>query len=242
MTLPIIMNWSGGKDSALALHRLLTDPLYTDQYHVVGLLTSSNQQTKKSSLHGIPSDLLAIQAQHIGLPIDIMYVPDKRDLATYEHTLQQTIRKYIDQGIYHFAFGDIHLDSVKNYRELQINPLGAHVIEPLWRSESPAIMARYLELGFKAITMALNAKVLDATFLGQLVDQTFITSLPDHVDCCGENGEYHTFCFDGPIFKSPVPFSRAETMLIEFPYQDEDNHPQISRSWQLPLRVHDQSI
>ena len=232
--IPVILNWSGGKDAALALHTLQNSPRYSD-YQVVGLLTAANAANKRSSLHGIPNDLLELQALHIGLPIEIMYIPDKRDLATYEACMKETINAFIKLGVKHFAFGDIHLEEVKNYREKNLQPMGATVIEPLWKNTSNEIIRRFLASGLKAMIMTGNSKYLDNTYLGQLVTQALIDRLPETVDQCGENGEYHSFCFDGPIFKSPVPFIQKEIFLNTYEFKDEAGNPQVSKHWQLPL-------
>ncbi len=237
MKQPIVFNWSGGKDSALALFTLLTDPIYTEKYEVVMLMTAANAKTKRSSLHGIPSDLLVEQAKCIGIELMIMYIPDNGDLSTYENTMLSTTQTLLAKGIKHFAFGDIHLESVKTYRETQLHPLGITVLEPLWGFTSENILQRFFTSGLQAIIMTANAELLDQNFIGKTLSPTVAASFPKTIDCCGENGEYHTFCFDGPIFKSAVPFKKHPVFLHEYHYTDLEDRPQISRYWQLPITI-----
>ncbi len=241
MKIPVILNWSGGKDAALALYVLQNDPEYHAQYDVVGLLTAANAANRRSSLHGIPSDLLEEQARLLGLPLTIMYIPDNRDLVTYESSMSSTINAFLAQGITHFAFGDIHLESVKAYREKQLQPLGATLLEPLWGNSSAVMMQRYLASGLQAMIMTANADYLPQTVVGKIITQDLVDSLPETVDLCGENGEYHSFCFAGPIFKSPVLFKQEPVFLNEYHFNDEQGNPQVSRNWQLPLMMVGQS-
>lgn len=237
MRLPVVLNWSGGKDAALALYTLLNDPFYVAAYEVVLLLTAANAKTKRSSLHGIPSDLLAEQAKCLGIALEMMYIPDAGDLATYEQTMQDTTKRLLTRGIKHFAFGDIHLESVRTYREEKLNPLGITVLEPIWGFDSATIMQKFFDSGLQSMIMTANSKYLDEDFVGQVLSPDLIKRFPKDVDCCGENGEYHTFCFAGPIFKVPVPFEKQAVFLYEFHYKDEEGQPQVSQFWQLPLSV-----
>lgn len=237
MKQPVVLNWSGGKDAALALYTLLNDPFYVEKYEVVLLMTAANAKTKRSSLHGISSDLLAEQAKRIGIELEMMYIPDTGNLETYENTMKETTQRMLARGIKHFAFGDIHLESVKKYREENLNPLGIKVLEPIWGFDSEAIMQKFFASGLQSMIMTANSKYLDEHFVGQVLSPDLIKKFPEEVDCCGENGEYHTFCFDGPIFKSPVPFEKQAVFLNEYHYKDEEGLPQVSKFWQLPLSV-----
>ena len=237
MRLPVVLNWSGGKDAALALYTLLNDPEYAEKYEVVLLMTAANAKTRRSSLHGIPSDLLAEQASCIGIELEMMYIPDKGNLETYENTMKDATQRLLDKGIKHFAFGDIHLESVRKYREGNLNPLGVTVLEPIWGFDSETILQRFFDSGLQSMLMTANAKYLDESFVGQVLSPELVESFPKDVDCCGENGEYHTFCFDGPIFKSAVPFEKEPVFLYEFPYTDEEGQAQVSKFWQLPIKL-----
>jgi uncharacterized protein (TIGR00290 family) len=207
------MNWSGGKDSALALYHALRTP----QLHIKALLTSVNTHYQRVSMHGVRLELLQAQAQRIGLPLTQLLLPEMPDMATYETQMQATLAPLQEQGITHSVFGDIYLEDLRQYREQQLARVGMQAVFPLWQRPNKELLREYLALGFRAVVVCVNDQYLDQSFCGRLLDEEFLRDLPAGVDSCGENGEYHSFVFDAPYFSSPIPFERGE--LVRRTYQ-----------------------
>lgn len=205
-------NWSSGKDSALALHYLLQDKNYSVEY----LLTSVNAHHDRVSMHGLRRELLQQQVDAIGIPNGTVELPEQPTNAAYETLMRQKTGQLKASGFAYAAFGDIFLEDLKSYREQQLAPMGIKTVFPLWKKDTGQLMQEFIASGFKAITVCVNGAVLDDSFVGRTIDQDFISDLPKGVDICGENGEFHTFCYDGPIFKHPVKFSIGETVLREY--------------------------
>ncbi|WP_242583383.1 Dph6-related ATP pyrophosphatase [Hymenobacter telluris] len=206
MSVPALMNWSGGKDSALALYHALRNP----RFHVTDLLTSVNAHFQRVSMHGVRLELLAQQAQRIGLPLTKLELPEMPGMEDYERTMRATLAPLQAKGIRHSIFGDIFLEDLRQYREQQLASIGMEAVFPLWQRPSADLLREYLDLGFKAVVVCVNDKFLDASFCGRLLDADFLRDLPPGVDACGENGEYHSFVFDAPYFTSPIPFEYGE--------------------------------
>ncbi|TGD79081.1 diphthine--ammonia ligase [Hymenobacter wooponensis] len=207
------MNWSGGKDSALALYHALRDP----QLHVKALLTSVNTHFQRVSMHGVRLELLEAQAQRIGLPLTRLELPEMPDMAEYEAQMRATLAPLQAQGITHSVFGDIYLEDLRQYREQQLARVGMQAVFPLWQRPNAELLREYLALGFRAVVVCVNDQYLDQSFCGRLLDEEFLRDLPAGVDSCGENGEYHSFVFDAPYFSRPIPFERGE--LVHRTYQ-----------------------
>ncbi|TGE10653.1 diphthine--ammonia ligase [Hymenobacter fodinae] len=207
------MNWSGGKDSALALYHALRNP----QLHVKALLTSVNTHYQRVSMHGVRLELLEAQAQRIGLPLTQLRLPEMPDMAEYEAQMRATLAPLQEQGITHSVFGDIYLEDLRQYREQQLARVGMQAVFPLWQRPNAELLREYLALGFRAVVVCVNDRYLDQSFCGRLLDEDFLRDLPAGVDSCGENGEYHSFVFDAPYFSSPIPFERGE--LVRRTYQ-----------------------
>ena len=216
------MNWSGGKDSSLCLHKILTE----DKYRVKYLLTSINKVHDRISMHGIRTTLLRQQADSIGIPLKIIELPENPDMAEYEKELETMINEISNEGIHHSIFGDIFLEDLKKYREDKLRPLGIEGVFPLWEISTKEVMKEFIELGFKAIIVCVNEKFLDQSFCGRIIDQSLVNDLPDNVDVCGENGEFHSFVFDGPIFKKPILFEKGAIVYREYakPKSTMDDH------------------
>ena len=198
-----VLNWSGGKDSAHALLKVLQ----SGEYDVVSLLTTVNRSTCLSTMHNIPISLLEVQSRHIGIPLRVVQLNPGGNMEDYNIAMDTVTREFIEQGVTHFIFGDIFLHDVRSYREQQLNPLGIKVVEPLWGKSSKDIMADFLATGLKTIVVTTMADGLGQSAIGQLIDEDFIANLPLDCDPNGENGEYHTFCYDGPIYNTPIPFT-----------------------------------
>lgn len=206
MPAPTLMNWSGGKDSALALYHALHDP----RYHVTDLLTSVNAQYQRVSMHGVRVALLEQQAQRIGLPLTKLELPEMPGMDDYERLMKAALAPVQARGIQHAIFGDIHLEDLRHYREQQLARVGMQAVFPLWQRPAADLLREYLDLGFRAIVVCVNEKMLDASFCGRELDAEFLRDLPPEVDACGENGEYHSFVYDAPYFSAPIAVERGE--------------------------------
>lgn len=195
------MNWSGGKDSALALYKVLQNK----KYDVISLLTTINSD--KSAIHEIPISLLQKQADSIGIPL---YTIDL-DSDNYEDAMKKAALHFIKQDATHFIFGDIHLFDIKTYREERLNPYGITVIEPLWGKTSEEVMQEFLQSGIQTVVITTMPDKLDKSFVGRIINKDFVKDLPSTIDICGENGEYHTFTYAGNLFQHTVSFTLGET-------------------------------
>lgn len=213
-----VFNWSGGKDSALALYKIMQD----ETYEVVSLLTTVNRQSRRSTMHGIPVSLLAKQAQRIGLPLYIVDLTPKGDIVDYETAMIRAVEHFREQGVSHFVFGDIFLHDVRKYRQTQLSPYGIEVVEPLWNKSSEQVMEEFLESALQTVIVTITQGMVSEKLIGRVIDRELIDSLPYGVDVCGENGEYHTFCYAGSIFSEPVDFSLGEPIRQTFPIKLED--------------------
>lgn len=205
-------NWSSGKDSALALHYLLQDKNYSVAY----LLTCVNAHHNRVSMHGLRTELLLQQLSAIGIPNGTVELPEHPTNVEYEKTMTEKVNQLKSEGFEHAGFGDIFLADLRNYRERQLQKSNMKSVFPLWKKNTTHLINEFIDLGFKAVVVCTNAALLDSSFAGRVVDKKFINDLPTAVDPCGENGEFHTFCFDGPLFKHPLKFSKGETVLKEY--------------------------
>ena len=207
-----LFNWSSGKDSALALYKILQG----EEFEIHCLLTSVNQQFQRISMHGVRVELLEQQANRIGLPLEIMQIPEMPTMEAYEAVMQTTLSKIKEQGVTHSIFGDIFLEDLRKYREDRLAEIGFEGVFPLWKVPTQDLIQEFIALGFKTIVVCVNERFLDKSFVGRVIDQAFINDLPENVDVCGENGEFHTFTFDGPIFSKPIDFEIGETVYRKY--------------------------
>jgi uncharacterized protein (TIGR00290 family) len=196
----VLFSWSGGKDSAMALHTISGDK----RYEVVGLLTTVTQGYNRISMHGVREALLEQQASSIGLPLSKVFLSKNGSNEEYEARMKEVMLKTRETGVSTVAFGDIFLYEIKKYRESNLAKVGMNGIFPLWAKCN--LPQTFIDLGFKAIVTCVDAKVLDAKFAGRLFDREFLDELPTSVDPSGENGEFHSFVFDGPIFRKKISY------------------------------------
>ncbi|MDB2657147.1 diphthine--ammonia ligase [Crocinitomicaceae bacterium] len=210
-------NWSTGKDSALALHHLLKD----EKFKVDQLLTSVNSAYDSVTMHGLRRSLMEAQINALGIPYNTIELPENPDMETYGKLMSDGVQKLKDQGYTVAGFGDIFLEDLRAYREKQLQTLGVECLFPLWKRDTTELMEEFLSLGFKAIVICTNGQLLDESFVGRELDASFLNDLPENVDPCGENGEFHTFCYDGPIFKKPILFNIGERTYREYPAPKE---------------------
>lgn len=205
-------NWSSGKDSALALYYLLKDDTYT----IDELITTVNSHYNRVSMHGLRKELLIAQTDALQIKSSLIELPEQPSMAVYEQKMTETVTRLKKDGFTHSAFGDIFLEDLKQYREKQLETLDLKAVFPIWKRDTKALIYEFLDLGFKTIIVCANSKYFGKDFVGTVIDKNFIDNLPKDVDPCGENGEFHTFCFDGPIFKKPIPFTIGEKVYREY--------------------------
>jgi uncharacterized protein (TIGR00290 family) len=205
-------NWSTGKDSALALYHLQRNK----DYQVDCLLTSVNTAHDRVSMHGLRREFMLAQAAALGLPLKTIELPEQPDMALYEGRMVEAVSSLRAAGYTHAAFGDIFLEDLRRYREQQLAALGISAVFPLWQRDTGELMHEFIALRFKAVVVCVNTDVLDASFAGRLLDESFLADLPPAVDPCGENGEFHTFCFAGPIFSREIRFRLGKKVLREY--------------------------
>jgi uncharacterized protein (TIGR00290 family) len=200
-----ILCWSGGKDSSLALHDVLNEGVYDVKY----LLTTINENFRRISMHGVREDLLDKQALATGIPLIKMFVRESNN-NEYERNMEKALLKVKSEGIEHVIFGDIFLEDLRAYRENNLSKVGMRAIFPLWKKNTKDLMNRFLSLGFRTVICCVNDQYFGEERVGKEMDANFMNSLPTNVDPCGENGEFHTFCFSGPIFSKDIAFTFGE--------------------------------
>lgn len=212
----LIFNWSGGKDSALALWRILQSP----QYEIGCLLTSISETYQRISMHGVRVELLEAQAERIGIPLVKLLLPEKADMETYNQLMKEKLLELSAKGATASVFGDIFLEDLRAYRENKLAELDIKAIFPLWKLPTRQLVHEFIALGFKAIVTCVDERRLDKSFAGRIIDESFINDLPPGVDPCGENGEFHSFVFDAPYFSRPIDFEIGE--LVHRKYSAEN--------------------
>jgi uncharacterized protein (TIGR00290 family) len=208
MTESILFCWSGGKDSAMALYELQR----ANQARVTGLLTTVTEGYDRISMHGVRRPLLEEQASALGLPLHIVLIPPKCANADYEARMGEALAQQQKKGISAVAFGDIFLEDLRVYREEKLAPTGLRALFPIWKRDTHELARTFSHLGFHAVTVCVDQRVLDASFVGQEINDDFLQRLPQSVDPCGENGEFHSFVYDGPIFRHPIRVMRGEVV------------------------------
>lgn len=214
-----IFSWSGGKDSAYCLNKVLSENLFDIKY----LLTSINYNFKRISMHGVREELLNAQAESIGIPLLKVWVKEGTN-AEYEKQMESILLKAKADGIEYVIFGDIFLEDLRIYRENNLAKVGMKGIFPLWIMDTTYLINDFLIKKFKTITCCVNDGYLNEDWVGRKINKSFIEQLPVIVDPCGENGEYHTFCYDGPLFKKKILFSVGEKLYkpLEIKTTDDD--------------------
>lgn len=196
----IVFCWSGGKDSAMALHVLLQQR----DFHVAGLLTTVTEGFDRISMHGVRRQLLHRQTESIGLPLVEVFIPPQCVNPIYESRMEEAMRAAHERGIRRIAFGDIFLEDLKAYREKNLAKVGMEAIFPIWKRDTRELAANFVKLGFRARAACIDPRILDRSFAGRELNESFFRDLPPNADPCGENGEFHTFVYDGPIFGRSV--------------------------------------
>jgi len=223
---PILFCWSGGKDSAMALQALLQ----RNDVRVTALLTTVTDEYDRISMHGVRCELLERQAKSIGLPLHEVRIPPHCVNPMYEARMEEALLVHYRNGVRTVAFGDIFLEDLRAYRERNLARLGMTALFPIWKRDTRELIRHFHASRFRSIAVCVDGKVLDRSFAGRELDASFFRDLPPRVDPCGENGEFHTFVFDGPIFHDPIPVRTGEVMERDaFVYCDllpEEEAPQ----------------
>lgn len=207
-----IFNWSGGKDSALCLYHCLNDKNIEIKY----LLTTLSEQYNRISMHGVRKELLQLQAENIGIKLKEIYLPELASLEVYDEIMKKSFDELKNEGIEYSIFGDIFLEDLRKYREDRLADVRMKGLFPLWKRQSAEIIKEFIGLGFKTVIVCVDDKYLDKSFAGRVIDENFLNDLPANVDPCGENGEFHTFVFDGPIFKNKIDYELGEVVHKEY--------------------------
>jgi uncharacterized protein (TIGR00290 family) len=206
--------WSSGKDSAYALAELLHEA----RYELVGLLSTVTENNKLISTHGIGIEVLEQQAAAIALPLEKVYIPGALSQVQYERAMKKTLLAFEAQGVTAVAFGDLFLEDLKEYREKRMAEVGMRALFPLWKMDTKEVAYSFLQRGFQAVITCVDATVLDGSFAGRRFDEQLLADIPSSVDPSGENGEFHTFVYEGPIFRRPVRFQKGGHTVREGRY------------------------
>ncbi|MDY6892902.1 MAG: diphthine--ammonia ligase [Chloroflexota bacterium] len=207
----VLFTWSGGKDSAMALYELEM----TQGYEVAALLTTITEDYNRISMHGVRATLLEQQAASLRLPLEKVYITRNSSNEEYESTMRDKLMLYQRQGVFSVAFGDIFLEDLRKYREANLAKIGMSGIFPLWKRDTTELARTFIDVGFKAVTTCVDSQFLDKRFVGRVYNEQFLSELPETVDPCGENGEFHSFVYDGPIFRERMVYRKGEVALRE---------------------------
>jgi uncharacterized protein (TIGR00290 family) len=212
----VLVSWSGGKDSALALHDVRA------AWEVAALLTTVTEEYDRISMHGVRTALLRQQAAALGLPLEVMLIPPGCPNDEYERRMRAALQRHAAAGVTGVVCGDLFLEDIRRYREERLFTAGLRGLFPLWGRDTRALAERFLDLGFRAVLCCVDTQALPAEFAGREYDAALLAALPVGVDPCGENGEFHTFVYDGPDFARPVAWRPGELVVRDgrFAFRD----------------------
>lgn len=205
----VLFTWSGGKDSAVALYELQK----THDYEISALLTTLTEGYNRISMHGVKNILLERQVESLGLPVEKIYIKKNESNEEYEAKMKDKLMHYRSRGVLSVVFGDIFLEDLRKYREENLLKIGMKGIFPIWKRDTTELAHTFIDLGFKAVITCVDSNILDKIFVGRDFDEHFLSELPSNVDPCGENGEFHSFVYDGPIFSKQVLFRKGKVVL-----------------------------
>jgi uncharacterized protein (TIGR00290 family) len=207
-TNPVLFCWSGGKDSAMALNVLRQQ----EELRVAALLTTVTEGYERVSMHGVQRSLLLRQAHAIGLPLQEVRIPPQCVNPVYEARMREALLSQKENGVRYVAFGDIFLQDLREYRERNLSLVEMSAIFPIWRRDTQELAQEFCAMGFRAVAVCIDSTKLSREFAGRDLDESFFSDLPAGVDPCGENGEFHSFVYDGPIFSDAIAVERGEVV------------------------------
>jgi len=210
----VLVSWSGGKDSCLALYEILK----AGELQVAALLTTVTRDYDRISMHGVRRVLLQQQAASLGIPLHEVYISKGASNEEYESRMEEALIQYRDRGMRSVVFGDLFLEDIKVYRDRFLSRLEMQGLYPVWKRDTTGFIREFIDLGFKARVTCVNAERLDSSFAGRVIDDEFLNQLPPEVDPCGENGEFHTFVFAGPCFREEIKLVTGDTVLRDGHY------------------------
>jgi len=205
----VVLSWSGGKDSTMAAYHLLA----SQKYEIAALLTTVTEEFDRISMHGVRRELLERQAESLGIPLHKVMIPKDCTNEIYEARMREANSRFKAQGITKVAFGDLFLEDLKRYRDERLAQAGMSGIYPVWMRDTEELIRTFIGLGFKAILACVDTQAIDASFAGREIDHALLRDLPESADPCGENGEYHSFVYAGPIFRTPIACSAGERVM-----------------------------
>ena len=205
----VLLSWSGGKDSAIALYEIQRGR----EYEVVSLLTTLTEEYDRVTMHGVQRVLLERQAESLCLPLHQILISKEASNEEYASKMQVALAEFQNANVHSVVFGDVFLEDVRKYREDNLSKIGMKAIFPIWGRDTAELAQTFVALGFKAIVTCVDSKILGETFVGRMIDDSFLAELPPNVDPCGENGEFHSFVFDGPIFRTRISLTVGQIVL-----------------------------
>jgi uncharacterized protein (TIGR00290 family) len=194
------LSWSSGKDSAWSLEVVRKQ----GEYDVDALLTTVNAEYQRVAMHAVRESLLRAQAESAGVPLVTVPIPYPCPNEAYEQAMAAAIRKARSEGITHMIFGDLFLEDIRRYREEKLAGTGITPVFPIWGLDTRRLAAEMVDSGLRALLTCVDPGKLDSSFAGRCFDAALLAELPEDVDPCGENGEFHTFAFQGPMFRAPI--------------------------------------
>lgn len=207
----MLLSWSGGKDSALALYEIKK----RQDVEILSLITTITEDYDRISMHGVRRVLLESQAESLGIPLYSIFISKNTSDEAYGNKMKEMLIHFSKLGVTAVAFGDIFLEDLRRFREDQLSKVGMKGIFPLWNRNTAELAEEFMNLGFRAIVTSTDSKMLDRKFVGREINREFFAEIPQGVDPCGENGEFHSFVFSGPLFKSRVLFRVGEVVFRE---------------------------
>jgi uncharacterized protein (TIGR00290 family) len=204
-----LVTWSGGKDSVMALYELQK----SRSYQIAVLLTTITEDYDRVSMHGVQRSLLEQQADSLGYPLEQVLISKDSSNEEYEAKMKKILEKYLKAGIHPAVFGDIFLEDIRKYREENLSNIGMKAVFPIWKRNTTELARTFVDLGFKAVVTCVDSKLLGKAFVGRVFDERFLSELPPGVDPCGENGEFHSFVYGGPVFRENLSLKLGDIVL-----------------------------
>ena len=205
----VVVAWSGGKDSALALYEILN----SSSYQVLELLTTVTKDNDRISIHDVQRILLEQQARALRIPLEKLLIPKATSDSEYKDKLLKSLKKHRDDGVSSVVFGDLFLEDIREYRKCILEKAGMNGVFPLWKEDTRKLACTFISLGFEAVITLVDSNVLGKDFAGREYNEKFLSDFPVNIDPCGENGEFHTFVYNGPIFCKKVCFKKGALTL-----------------------------